>query len=60
MIAGAALARHRHESFKFLLVGDEVQIKAALENHPNLRAASEILHTTEVVTGDDKPDAVGP
>lgn len=55
MIAGAALARHRHESFKFLLVGDEVQIKAALENHPNLRAASDILHTTEVVTGDDKP-----
>ncbi len=55
MIAGAALARHRHESFKFLLVGDEAQIKAALENHPNLRAASEILHTTEVVTGDDKP-----
>ena len=55
MIAGAALARHRHESFKFLLVGDEVQIKAALENHPNLAAASEILHTTEVVTGDDKP-----
>ena len=55
MVAGAALARHRHERFKFLLVGDEVQIKAALENHPNLRAASEILHTTEVVTGDDKP-----
>jgi glycerol-3-phosphate acyltransferase PlsX len=55
MVAGAALARHRHESFKFLLVGDEVQIMAALENHPNLRAASEILHTTEVVTGDDKP-----
>ena len=55
MVAGAALARHRHESFKFLLVGDEEQIKTALENHPNLRAASEILHTTEVVTGDDKP-----
>ena len=31
MIAGAALARHRHESFRFLLVGDEVQIKAALD-----------------------------
>lgn len=55
MVAGAALARHRHESFRFLLVGDEVQIKAALENHPNLRAASEILHTDEVVRGDDKP-----
>lgn len=55
MVAGAALARHRHESFRFLLVGDEAQIKAALENHPNLRAASEILHTDEVVRGDDKP-----
>jgi glycerol-3-phosphate acyltransferase PlsX len=55
MIAGAALARHRHDRFKFLLVGDEARIKAALENHPNLAAASEILHTTEVVTGDDRP-----
>jgi len=57
MVAGAALARHRHESFKFLLVGDEVRIKAALENHPNLRAASEILHTDDVVTADDKVSA---
>jgi glycerol-3-phosphate acyltransferase PlsX len=55
MIAGAALARHRHDRFKFLLVGDEAQIKAALESHPNLAAASEILHTDEVVSGDDKP-----
>jgi glycerol-3-phosphate acyltransferase PlsX len=44
MIAGAALARHRHDSFEFLLVGDETQIKSALDKHPNLRAASEILH----------------
>ena len=57
MIAGAALARHRHESFKFLLVGDEVAIKAALDNHPNLRAASEILHTDGIVTGEDKLSA---
>ncbi len=55
MVAGAALARRRHERFKFLLVGDEVQIKAALDEHPNLRAASEILHTDQVVSGDDKP-----
>jgi phosphate acyltransferase len=55
MIAGAALARHRHEHFQFLLVGDETQIKAALQDHPNLAAASEILHTDQVVTGDDKP-----
>lgn len=54
MIAGAALARHRHDSFKFLLVGDEVQIKSALQSHPNLRAASEILHTAEIVSGEDR------
>ena len=55
MIEGAALARRRHDRFKFLLVGDETRIKAALESHPNLRAASEILHSTDVITGEDKP-----
>lgn len=55
MVAGAALARHCHESFNFLLVGDEARIKAALDDHPNLRAASEILHTDDIVAGDDKP-----
>lgn len=55
MLAGAAMARHRHEGLKFLLVGDEKQIVSALDNHPNLRAASDVLHTDQVVTGDDKP-----
>jgi glycerol-3-phosphate acyltransferase PlsX len=54
MVAGAALARHRHEGFKFLLVGDETRIKAALDDHPNMRGASEIIHTDGIVTGDDK------
>ncbi len=54
MIAGAALARHRHSDFQFLLVGDQVQIKTALDNHPNLRAASEILHSDQLVTGNEK------
>ncbi|MEP7222057.1 MAG: phosphate acyltransferase PlsX [Novosphingobium sp.] len=55
MIEGAALARRRHDRFHFLLVGDETRIKVALENHPNLRAASEILHASEVISGEDKP-----
>ena len=55
MLAGAAMARHQHDGLRFLLVGDEVQIKAALENHPNLRAASDIIHTDGVVSGSDKP-----
>ncbi len=55
MIEGAALARREHDRFKFLLVGDEQRIKDALEHHPNLRAASEILHAPDVVSGEEKP-----
>jgi len=55
MVEGAALARRRHDRFKFLLVGDETRIKRALESHPNMRGASEILHADDVVAGDEKP-----
>ncbi|HMO75003.1 MAG TPA: phosphate acyltransferase PlsX [Sphingopyxis sp.] len=55
MLAGAAMARYRHEGLRFLLVGDEAQIKAGLDSHPNLRAASDIIHTDGVVTGEDRP-----
>ncbi len=55
MVAGAALARHEHESFRFLFFGDEARIQAALDEHPGLKAASEIHHTDEQVLGEDKP-----
>ena len=55
MLAGAAMARHKHDGLRFILVGDEERIKAALGHHPNLRAASDIIHTDGVVTGEDKP-----
>ncbi|BBC73696.1 phosphate acyltransferase [Altererythrobacter sp. B11] len=55
MISGAALARRRHEQFKFLLVGDQARIERALESHPNMREASEILHCEDVVGGDERP-----
>ena len=55
MIEGAALARRRHDRFKFLLVGDEARIKDALAAHPNLRLASEILHAPDVVSGEERP-----
>ncbi len=55
MVSGAALARRDHERFKFLLVGDRPKIERALEAHPNMREASEILHCEDVVTGDEKP-----
>ncbi|MDG5747066.1 phosphate acyltransferase PlsX [Qipengyuania sp. XHP0207] len=55
MVEGAALARRRHDKFKFLLVGDEPRIKAALETHPGMSGASEILHCEDVIEGDEKP-----
>ncbi|TIX51867.1 phosphate acyltransferase PlsX [Alteraurantiacibacter aquimixticola] len=55
MISGAALARRRHEQFKFLLVGDEARIKAALAEHPGMAGASEILHCEDVVGGEERP-----
>lgn len=55
MIEGAALARRRHDRFKFLLVGDEQRIKDALDAHPNLRSTSEILHAPDVVSGEERP-----
>ena len=55
MMAGVALARRRHEGLRFTLFGDETRIKAALDNHPNLRAASEVVHSDTIVEGTDKP-----
>lgn len=55
MVSGAALARRRHSQFKFLLVGDQPKIEAALQNHPNMRGASEILHVEGVIDGHEKP-----
>jgi len=55
MVSGAALARRRHDQFRFLLVGDEARIKAALDNHPGMAGASEILHCEDVVGGDERP-----
>ena len=55
MVEGAAIARRKHDRFTFLLVGDEKQIKSALDKHPNLRAAAEILHAEDTISGEEKP-----
>ncbi len=55
MVEGAALARREHDSFNFLLVGDQARIEKALRDHPNMRGASEILHCEDVVEGDELP-----
>lgn len=57
MMAGVAEARRRHDGLRFSLFGDETRIKAALDNHPNLRAASEVVHCDGVVGANEKPAA---
>lgn len=57
MLDGVALARRRDESLRFRLVGDEAKIRAALADHPNLAAASVVVHADEVIAGTDKPSA---
>ncbi len=55
MVEGAALARRDHERFEFLLVGDKQRIERALESHPGMAGASEILHCDDVISGDEIP-----
>ncbi|SOB80322.1 phosphate:acyl-[acyl carrier protein] acyltransferase [Sphingomonas guangdongensis] len=55
MLAGVARARRRFDGMRFALVGDEAQIRDGLKNHPNLTAASSIVHASEVVGSSDKP-----
>ena len=55
MVEGAALARREHDRFKFLLVGDQQRIERALEDHPGMAGASEILHCDDVISGDELP-----
>lgn len=54
MLAGVALARRQWPGLTFDLVGDEAAINAALEQHPNLRAASDIIHAPEAIDGSER------
>ena len=55
MLAGVARARRAAEGTRFLLVGDETAIAKGLDVHPNLKAASEIVHAPEIVSSSEKP-----
>ena len=55
MLAGVARARHKFEGMRFALVGDEAQIREGLKAHPNLTAASDIVHAPGVVSATERP-----
>ncbi|MCJ9706559.1 MULTISPECIES: phosphate acyltransferase PlsX [unclassified Bradyrhizobium] len=55
VIPGAAISLGRHRETEFLLVGDRAKIEPELDRHPQLKAASKIIHTDVAVSGSDKP-----
>ena len=55
VIPGAAISLGRHRDTEFLLVGDRARIEPELDRHPQLKAASKIIHTDVAVSGSDKP-----
>jgi glycerol-3-phosphate acyltransferase PlsX len=55
VIPGAAISLQRHREIEFILVGDRARIGPELDRHPELKAASKIVHTDVAVSGADKP-----
>lgn len=55
VVEGAALARKKYPQAKFLIFGDEAQIRPLIKKHPGLEAAVEVRHTPDRVTSEEKP-----
>ena len=55
VVRGANLARVRHPHVRFLMFGDENAITPHLRRYGKLAQVSEIRHTSEVISANDKP-----
>lgn len=55
VVEGAYLARRKFPQAKFLIFGDEAQIRPLIKKYPGLETAMEIRHTPDRVTSHDKP-----
>jgi phosphate acyltransferase len=55
VVAGAQLALQRHPECRFLFFGDSAQVTPLLQARPQLKAASELVHTEVAVSMDAKP-----
>ncbi|PIW30304.1 MAG: phosphate acyltransferase [Rhodospirillales bacterium CG15_BIG_FIL_POST_REV_8_21_14_020_66_15] len=55
VVEGVDTALERLTDVSFLLFGDEARLNPLLDRFPRARAASQVRHTTEVVTNDAKP-----
>lgn len=55
MVAGAARARRREQSLRFLIFGDEALVAPEIERHSGLAKAVELIHTPESIAPTEKP-----
>ena len=55
VIPGAELALARHPMAELILFGDAAQIEPLLKDHPRVKAASRLVHTSVAIRMDDKP-----
>jgi glycerol-3-phosphate acyltransferase PlsX len=57
IVPGAASALKQLDGAKFLFFGDKAKIQPVLDQHPDLKNASEIIHTDKKISSADKPSA---
>jgi len=55
VVKGAAIALKRHPGLRFLMVGDEPRLRTLMKRRKKLLAATDFLHTDEVVPGTMRP-----
>ena len=55
VVDGAEITRVRCPDVRFLMFGDQSKIAPLLEEHPDLKAVSEVRHTDSFVSMEDKP-----
>src|SRR5258708_1282196 len=55
VVPGAELTLTRHPDIEFLLFGDRLVVEPLLESRPQLKAASQLVHTDVAVQMHDKP-----
>ncbi len=55
MVAGMAIALRQDSALHFDVYGDEALIRPELKKHPKLKNAVEVHHTTDAISGTEKP-----
>ena len=55
VVEGAHLAREKYPDAKFIIYGDEAQIRPLIAKYPGLERVMDLRHTPDRVTAHDKP-----